>query len=146
MGFLNKIMFWKKEDDLTKLKRELRDITKTNTGVEEKAMNPDYDVTGQDQQSLISQPQITRTGLEPSLASSGSQPGSQGIAQGRNDYWGNSMNSMGRVNPNNINQQNQELLNKNLEVISTKIDALRMAIDNINQRLNNIEQQLKNRW
>ncbi len=142
MGFLNKIMFWKKEDDLTKLKKELRDITKTNTGVEEKAMNPDYDVTGQDQQNLISQPQITRTGLEPSLASSGSQ----GIAQGRNDYWGNSMNSMGRINPNNINQQNQELLNKNLEVISTKIDALRMAIDNINQRLNNIEQQLKNRW
>ena len=134
MSFMNKLMFWKKKDNLG-LNELKKDITESNTGIKDEAMRPDYNP--QDAQ-------VSDLGLKEL----NSHNPNQNKMFGQQNY-GYNPNYGYAQNPQNYSNQNynkDEIINKSLEVISAKLDALKMAIDNLNQRLNNIEERLKNRW
>ncbi len=134
MGFLDKLMFWKKKDEFE------------NIGLGEKGTAPGMDLglgpeTGTDLgQGLSMQP----PGAPPSVPSM-QQPTFQQPPQ---------QPSFSAPSQQPQMQSQDYATNKNLEVISSKLDALRAALDSINQRLANLEaiakgeeqQRYKRRW
>ena len=124
MGFLGKLMFWKKKD-------EFEDI-----GLGEKGNIPNVDLglgpdlgAGADLGQGLS---MVPPGTQPSIPSM-QQPTQQPLQPTQQPP------SLG-PNYNQPQMQSQDYAtSKNLEVISSKLDALRAALDSINQRLANLE-------
>ena len=130
MAVLDKLMFWKKKDELDDLGKDFGadlskdmplggDFTPSSQGFgepwsQQQHPSPSFG------QSSFSPPNLSQPGLsqpsysQPSYASPAQPP----YAQGSNSDYINA---------------------KSLEVISSKIDALRAAIDSMNARLANIE-------
>ena len=114
MGFLSKLAFWKKKDDLDSLGKDL--------GLD-KALgldlgpSPDLGMGIEPQQQPYQKyPSFQQSGFQqqPSFQS---QPAFQQASFQSDNY----------------------IASKNLEVISSKLDALRASLESINQRLANIE-------
>ena len=126
MGILDKLMFWKKED-------EFADI-----GLGDKENLPFGDQFGTppggaNPPGLGSTPGMDQGGMAPGSSPAGSTPPQP------------SMPSFGAPSPQpqyspqpSYNPQ-QDLESKNLEVISSKLDAIRASIESLNQRLANLE-------
>lgn len=129
MGFLDKVMFWKKKDD----------IDSGNFGADpglggapNMGMNPaDAGMGGQN---------LGLPNMDPGLAGTEPQFGQQMPAsqfgQAPNMFPGAGF----QATPMAPSQPTQEaMVGKDIEVISAKIDSLRATLDAINQRLANIE-------
>ena len=116
MGFLDKLMFWKKKDEFE------------NIGLGEKGTPAGLDLgLGPDLGAG------TDLGQGLSMQPPGSQPSIPSIQQPHQQPSFSAPNMQPQA-------QNQDYTtNKNLEVISSKLDALRASLDSINQRLVNLE-------
>jgi len=127
MGFLDKVMFWKKKD-------EFADI---GLGGEK-----DNLAFGNDLGAGQQVPGANPPGLGPTPGL-GPDPGMQGnIGQQPNQGMqppGPTMPSFAQQPPQPTYEPIQEMNSKNLEVISSKLDALRASIESLNQRLANLE-------
>ena len=117
MGFLDKVMFWKKHDDFSDL-----GIDK-GFGKENLAFGDDLGMGNQgypqQQQPYPSQPFPQQPSFSPPSFSQQSFPPQQPY-----QYQGYGQ---------------QDMASKNLEIISSKLDALRTSIESLNQRLANLE-------
>jgi len=115
MGFLGKLMFWKKGDEFAEI------------GLGDKGINPKMDLgLGQDlgPGATIEQ----GFGLQPSPGTPPQQPIQP------------SFNPPNMSAPNPPPMQSQDYaISKDLEVVSSKLDALRASLDSINQRLASLE-------
>lgn len=127
MGILDKIMFWKKED-------EFKDI-----GLGDK----DNLAFGND---FGAQPGATPPGLGPTPGMDqglGQQPPSQGMASPEPSQPSfappPSQPQSFQPQPPSYASPQQDLEAKNLEVISSKLDAIRASIESLSQRMANLE-------
>ena len=122
MGILSKLAFWKKQDTIGDLNKDIDMGKDLDLG----GMNPDLGLgpepgMGSSQDPLSSMPPTGPPPSQPQFPQQGFQP----------------VNQPGNQAPPT---QDQDFVNsKNLEVISSKLDALRASLDSINQRLANIE-------
>ncbi len=111
MGFLNKLAFWKKKDDLGDIGKDLGIDKDLGLDIGQ-GPSPDLGMGLEPNQPYQKYPSFQQPGFQPSFqAPTYSQPAS-------NDSF---------------------IASKNLEVISSKLDALRASLESINQRLANIE-------
>ncbi|MEM2121444.1 MAG: hypothetical protein QXU20_02170 [Candidatus Woesearchaeota archaeon] len=118
MGFLSKFAFWKKKEDDLGLEKLDKEVLGLKTGIDEHAMNPNYEPPTDFQQSF------NRNFPQQQY------PSYQTIQ-----------------NPQIVTQSSrEEIIEKTLEIISAKLDTIKMAIDNLNQRISNLEMQMKGRW
>ena len=117
MGFLGKLAFWKKKDDLADLGKDLGLDKELGLGMD---TGPSADLgmgleAQQQQQPFQKYPSFQQNNFQPSFQP---QPAFQASQQPSSDSY---------------------IASKNLEVISSKLDALRATMESINQRLANIE-------
>lgn len=117
MGILDKVMFWRKKDDLSDLGLD----SKQPFGNDNPAFGSDFGLgSGLGQQGMgqsqgFSQPSQNMGFPQPSFQ----QPSYPSYSP--------------RYEPQ------QDMASKNLEIISSKLDALRASIESLNQRLANLE-------
>lgn len=118
MGFLDKLMFWKKKDEFENIGLGEKG---TPTGLD-LGLGPDLGAGTDLGQGLSMQPPGSQPSMQqPSLQQPPQQP------------------SFSAPNMQPQAQNQDYTTNKNLEVISSKLDALRASLDSINQRLANLE-------
>ena len=128
MGFLNKIMFWKKKDD------DLGDLGLG--GKDNLAFGNDFNPSpGFGQNQGFGQ-------VGPGQGSGMGSDYGQGLGQGQGVGSRYPQPSFGSPQYPQYQQgydPQDEIRSKSIEVISSKLDALRASLDSINQRLENIE-------
>ncbi len=120
MGFMDKLMFWKKDSGLPELPTDFNPTDTSIPGVNDPFGQPRY---GQNTQSGLGLDRIEpfqepRPFMTPQLQPSFAQP-----AYPQQSY------------PN----QDTLIIGKNIEILSSKMDALQASLESINQRLMNIE-------
>ena len=162
MGFLDKIMFWKKEDDFDALgKNPMPDpFGGKEYGMGNEMQFPTDSSTGYDHPY--------DTGMSQSYGQNGmpayGQNGMYGYGQGTAQSLPNPTPSQPKMQPDDFSRQRfpgqqqyspsytsyqppqmqQNMESKNMEIISSKLDALRASIESLNQRLANIEAMARN--
>mgnify|MGYP001611733731 FL=1 len=115
MGFLGKLAFWKKKDDIDILGKDLgldKDI-----GLDLGGPSPDLGM-----------------GIQPEMQQQMQQP-----YQKYPSFQQSSFQSTPAFQQPSYSTNDSYIASKNLEVISSKLDALRASLESINQRLSNIE-------
>jgi len=121
MSFMDKLMFWKKNDDFSNLGLDTKDPFKDNLGLGDNLGAGQNFGMGQQSQNLGLPTQSTPQ-------SSFQQPPSQQPSYQQPQY-----------QPSSYSNPQQDLAAKDMEIISSKLDALRVSIESINQRLANLE-------
>lgn len=139
MGILDKIMFWKKKDDLgdTSSLGDLGGLGKDNLAFGDN-FNPSAGQLGQ--QGFGQAGQDFGQGLGQGQGFSGGTGNNYGPRQSYGQYPSQPMASFGSSSyPQQGYSQQDEITSKNIEIVSSKLDALRATLESINQRLENIE-------
>ncbi len=132
MGFLGKLAFWKKRDDLDDLGKELG--LDKEFGLDVSGHSPDLGF-GLEQGNMQMQPQMQPQIQQPYSRYGSFQQPSQGF---------NPLQSFQQPQQASQTMSDSFIASKNLEVISSKLDALRASLESINQRLANLEAIAKN--
>jgi hypothetical protein len=140
MSILDKLMFWKKDDD--GLGDDMGNLGGKNDLAFGNNFNPAQQQFGQQDLGL---PQSNDAGMGQQY------PPTQGFPQDPNMGQPNQQSAFNQ-NPQSFSQrsyqqpynqpsynQQEEITSKNIEVISSKIDTLKASLDSINQRLANLE-------
>ena len=135
MGILDKVMFWKKKDDLSDLGDLGQGLGKNNM-----AFGDNFN----SQANPFGQP-----GAGQGMGNDfGQGMGNYGQAPAQNSYGQYSGQNFSNQQPMSFgsppySQQQKygqdEITSKNIEIVSSKLDALRATLESINQRLENLE-------
>ena len=162
MSVLDKLMFWKKQDDFSDLglnksapgsdpfasgqnpfppgqdplasSQSGFDPNQNNLGMDNNQFNPGL---GESLSSPTSNDPFSQTPMHNGQARQAADPFS--APQG-NDPMAPRFTQQAQQNPMQAQMTpQQDLESKNMELISTKLDALRVSIDSMNQRLANLE-------
>lgn len=137
MGVLDKVMFWKKNDDFADLGLASEDSMEP-LAQEQSDINQDMNLGptgGFSQQDL---------GFDPNQKQGREFNSQQNYAQYPQDNPYSNQNNM-RQGQNMGSQFSQDsshsdmMMTKNMEIISSKLDALRASLESMNQRLANLE-------
>lgn len=134
MGFLDKVMFWRKKEDLGDL-----DLGKDNLAFGDNfGQTPNQSGQGFGQVGLGSSAQqgFGQGGLPSSYGQPNYNPYSQ--SQDFSSQPSMPFGSSPQFQQTRYSAQ-EEITSKNIEVISSKLDAIRASLDSINQRLENLE-------
>ena len=139
MGFMDKVMFWKKNDDFEDLGGSPFDAppggsSMGHPGGMPPSLNHDSLASGPDSlgfsDSGLPPPSNDNFIGAPSLAPAFNQP--------------SQMPRLEPVQPKPVQNQTNDSVSKDLEIISAKLDSIRSAIDSLNVRVVSIESAMRN--
>jgi hypothetical protein len=122
MGFLDKLMFWKKQDDFSAGQQDIGN-SPNSYDIQTDFSTQTFDQQGRGYPDMNSQ-----------VGNNYSMP------QMNNNPMNDSSSAMAPASFGNFNQQQPQIpRDHNLEVISAKLDAIKATLDAVNQRLANLE-------
>lgn len=139
MGFMDKVMFWKKNDDFgdsggSPFDAPLGGSSMGPPGAMPPSINNDPFAAGPSNlgfsDSGLPPPSNDNFLTAPSLA-----PAPDQLSQ---------MPRLEPVQPRPVHESANDNLSKDLEIISAKLDSIRSAIDSLNIRVGNIESSMRN--